>query len=147
MSGLARLLAGHTSPGVYHWETAEKADVVQHAAEIAGWRFVSLDTWQIEDKESFLASCAAAFDLPDPVLHFDALGDALVDVRGVDGEGVVVLWEGWAPIARADRQVFDVTLSVLSDRAELERAGSFAVLLKGPGPTDTDLPELDLHQH
>ncbi len=147
MSGLARLLAGHTSPGVYHWETAEKAEVVQHAAEIAGWRFVALDTWQIEDKEGFLASCAAAFDLPDPVLHFDALGDALVDVRGVDGEGVVVLWEGWAPIARADRQVFDVTLSVLSDRAELERAGSFAVLLKGPGPTDTDLPELDPHQY
>lgn len=145
MSGLARLLAGHTGPGVYHWETAEKADVVRHAAEVAGWRFVALDTWQIEDKDSFLASCAAAFDLPGPVPHFDALVDGLHDVRGADGAGVVVLWEGWAPLARADRQAFDVTLSVLADRAELERAGPFAVLLKGPGPTDTDLPELDPH--
>ncbi|MFY9916045.1 MAG: barstar family protein [Nocardioidaceae bacterium] len=147
MSGLARLLAGHTSPGVYHWETAEKADVVQHAAEVAGWRFVALDTWQVEDKSGFLAACEAAFGLPDSVSHFDALGDSLHQVRGPDGAGVVVLWEGWAPLARADRRVFDVVLSVLSDRVDLERAGSFAVLLKGPGPDDTALPELDPHQY
>lgn len=79
--------------------------------------------------------------------HFDALGDSLHQVRGPDGAGVVVLWEGWAPLARADRRVFDVVLSVLSDRVDLERAGSFAVLLKGPGPDDTALPELDPHQY
>ena len=33
------------------------------------------------------------------------------------------------------------------DRVDFERGGPFAVLLQGPGPTDTDLPELDPHQH
>jgi hypothetical protein len=40
-----------------------------------------------------------------------------------------------------------VALSVFSDRVDFERGGPFAVLLRGPGPTDTDLPELDPHQH
>ena len=50
MSGLARLLAGHTPPGVYHWTSAADVATVQHAAERAGWRFVLLDTWKVEDK-------------------------------------------------------------------------------------------------
>lgn len=146
MSGLARLLAGHTQAGVYHWTTAETASVVEHAVQFAGWRFIALDTWKVEDKDGFLDSCKAAFDFPDWVGHnFDGLGDALSDIRGSDGAGVVVLWDGWSPLARADRRVFDVALSVFADRVDFERGGPFAVLLKGTGPTDTDLPELDPH--
>jgi hypothetical protein len=147
MSGLARLLAGHTEPGIYHWASAEKVDVVAHAAERAGWRCISLDAWKVEGKDEFLDTCTTAFAFADPVRSFDALADALSDVRGPDGAGVIVLWEGWAPLARADRRIFDVALSVFGDRVDVERGGPFAVLLRGPGPTDTDLPELDPHQH
>lgn len=148
MSGLARLLAGHADPGVYHWSSAADATTVEHAAEHAGWRFVSLDTWKVEDKEGFLDQCMAAFDFADSVGHnFDALSDALMDVRGPDGAGVLVLWDGWAPLARANRLVFDVALTVFGGRVDFERRGPFAVLLHGPGPDDTDLEELDPHQH
>ena len=112
MSGLARLLAGHTDPGVYHWTSAADARTVEHAAEHAGWRFVALDTWQVEDKSAFLDVCQEAFAFPEWFGHnFDALADALSDVRGPDGAGVVVLWEGWGPLARANRRVFDVALT------------------------------------
>jgi RNAse (barnase) inhibitor barstar len=148
MSGLARLLAAHTEPGVYRWSAATEVGDVRRAAEHAGWRFVALDTWTVEDKDSFLDACAAAFEFPDTVGHnFDALADALNDVQGTEGAGVVVLWDGWAPLARADRRGFDVAVSVFADRVDVERSGPFAVLLRGPGPTDTDLPELDPHQH
>jgi len=148
MSGLARLLAGHSAPGVYHWTSAADDDTVQHAVERAQWRFVLLDTWKVEDKSGFLDTCEQAFGFPDWVGHnFDALADALSDVRDPDGEGVLVLWDGWAPLARADRRVFDVAVSVFNDRVDFERGGRFAVLLHGPGPADTDVPELDPHQH
>lgn len=148
MSGLARLLAGHTEPGVYHWSSATDVPTVQHAVEHAGWRFFALDTWKVEDKAGFLDTCERAFGFPDWVGHnFDALADALSDVRAPDGAGVVVLWDGWAPLARADRRVFDVALSVFGDRVDFERGGAFAVLLQGPGPSDADVTELDPHQH
>jgi Barstar (barnase inhibitor) len=137
MSGLARLLAGHTPPGVYHWSSAADPDVVAHAAERTGWRFVPLDTWQVEDKDGFLDDWFGH--------NFDALDDALSDVRADDGAGVLVLWDGWAPLARSHRRVFDVALSVFADRVDFERGGAFAVLLHGPGPSDTDTPELDPH--
>ncbi|MEP6666259.1 MAG: barstar family protein [Nocardioidaceae bacterium] len=146
MSGLAKLLAGHTPPGVYHWTTATSLGDVQHTVERAGWRFVCLDTWAVEEKSAFLDVCEEAFAFPDWVGHnFDALADALSDVKPSDGGGVVVLWEGWAPMARAERRVFDVAVGIFSDRVDQERAGPFAVLLRGPGPDDTQLPELDPH--
>lgn len=148
MSGLARLLAGHTPPGVYHWTSSASARDVAHAVEHAGWRFVSLDTWKDEDKAAFLETCRESFAFPAWVgRNFDALADALSDVRAEDGAGVVVLWQGWAPLARADRRAFDVVIDVLADRVDFERAGPFAVLLQGPGPDDVELPELDPHSH
>ena len=131
MNGLARLLAGHTDPGVYHWTSAADARTVEHAAEHAGWRFVALDSWQVEDKSAFLDVCEEAFAFPEWVGHnFDALADALSDVRGPDGAGVVVLWEGWAPLARANRRVssFDETSTMRAspDSATCERRSVIA---------------------
>jgi hypothetical protein len=147
MSGLAKLLAGHTQPGVYRWPTATSPGDVRHAVQHAGWHFISLDTWAVDDKSSFLDACEEAFAFPDWVAHnFDALGDALTDVKAPEDGGVVVLWDGWAPLARAARQVFDVAVTVFADRVDLERAGQFAVLLRGPGPDDVQLPELDPHR-
>jgi hypothetical protein len=137
------LLAGHTSPGVYHWATGAAADLVEHAAERAGWRFIGLDTWQVEDKTEFLQACKGAFGIEDLAEHsFDGLADALNDVQPGDATGVVVLWDGWAPLARADRHAFDVAVDIFDARVDTERVGTFAVLLKGPGP-QTDLVELD----
>jgi hypothetical protein len=147
MSGLAKLLAGRVEPGVYHWTSAAGVDDVRHAVERGHWRFVLLDTWGTDDKAGLMSACSDAFGLPDWFgRNFDALGDALSDVRPDDGEvGVLVLWDGWAPLARAQRRVFDVTVDVFSARSDDGRPGPFAVLLRGPGPDDVDLAELDPH--
>jgi hypothetical protein len=143
MSGLARLLAGNAEAGIYRWASAQGTDDVRHAVERAGWRFVCLDTWQVEAKEGFLDACTLAFGVERLAEHsFDGLEDALNDVDAEDTAGIVVLWDGWAPFARADRLAFDVALDVFDARVDAERAGAFAVLLKGPGP-ETDVPDLD----
>ncbi len=147
MSGLARLLARHVEPGVYHWSSAQSEPNVRHAVEHAGWRCVVLDTWAVEDKGGVLPACQQAFGLPESLGHgFDALGDALTDVRPVGDEtGVLVLWLGWSPFARTDRVAFDVAVDVFAARVDGDRDGGFAVLLQGPGPTDLEVPELDPH--
>jgi barstar (barnase inhibitor) len=143
VSGLARLLAGTTTPGVYRWSPAYDASMIQHTVERAGWRYIGLDTWRVEDKAEFLQACKDAFEIGDLAEHdFDGLCDALNDIQPGDAEGVVVLWDGWAPFARADPLAFEVAVDVFDARVDAERAGTFAVLLKGPGP-QTDVPELD----
>ncbi|MGH3026107.1 MAG: barstar family protein [Nocardioidaceae bacterium] len=146
MSGLAKVLAGHTPPGVYHWTSEMKPADVAHAVELADWKFVLLDTWQVEDKSAFFVACRAAFDFPEEFApNFDAFADELSDVRGDPDVGVVVLWDGWSPLARADRHVFAVAVDVLADRVGLERSSPFVVLLRGPGPDLPEIPELDPH--
>ena len=142
MSGLARLLAGHADPGIYHWTSPTDAGAVSHTVAAAGWCFVGLDTWKVQDKDEFLHACRSAFDVAAFEEHsFDGLADALGDVQPGDTAGVLVLWDGWAPFARADRHAFDVAVDVLAARVETERLGTFAVVLHGPGP-ETDVPEL-----
>lgn len=142
MSGLARLLAGHVAPGIYHWPSPADGAAVRHAVETAGWCFIELDTWTVESKDAFLDACKEAFGAGFLVEHsFDGLADALNDVQAGDCAGVVVLWDGWAPFARAHRRAFDVALDVFDARVDTERAGPFAVVLRGPGP-DTEVPEL-----
>jgi hypothetical protein len=164
MSGLARLLAGRAAPGVYHWTSAASVDDIRHAVERAHWQFVLLDTWTVEEKAGFMAACQSAFDLPASFAgNFDALADALSDLRPAssvsgdepqptqgraedgDCEGLLVVWDGWGPLARAERRVFDVAVDVFSARVDDERAAPFTVLLRGPGPADTELVELDPH--
>ncbi len=146
MSGLAALLAGHNKPDVYQWHSAAHVPDVQHAVEHAGWQFVYLDGWMVEDKQSWLKATAAAFDISDPPGDsFDALGDSLADVDAGDREGIIFLWDGWGPLARADEQAFSVALSVLGGRVNAERGGRFAVILRGDGPR-LDLPELPTKQ-
>lgn len=142
MSGLAALLAGHTEPDLYQWHSAAHVPDVEHAVEHAGWKFVYLDGWTIEDKQSFLKATAAAFDFPDHFgENFDALSDCLGDVDAGDRNGVVLLWDGWSPFARHDEQAFHVALSVLGGRANAERGCPFAVIMRGEGPM-IDVPEL-----
>jgi hypothetical protein len=146
MSGLAALLAGHNQPDIYRWHNAAHVPDVQHAVEHAGWRFVYLDGWTVEDQASFLKATAAAFELPDrSASDFDALSGSLGEVAPDDRRGIVMLWDGWAPFARADEQAFSEALRCVAGRAGAE-AGRFAVLLRGDGPP-LDVPELpDAHR-
>lgn len=142
MSGLAALLAGRTRPDVYLWHNASHVPDVAHAVEHAGWRFVHLDGWTIEDKPSFLKAIGSAFELEDDLGEsFDALSDALGDVTANGHHGIVLLWDGWSPLARADEQAFNVAVSVLGGRVNADRGDKLAVLLRGDGPT-VDLPQL-----
>lgn len=142
MSGLAALLAGHNPPDLYQWHSAAHVPDVEHAVEHAGWSFVHLDGWTIEDKHTFLKAAAAALGVADDLGEsFDALADCLADVDPGDRNGVVLLWDGWSPLARHDEQAFQVALSVLGGRANADRGCPFAVLLRGDGPP-LDLPEL-----
>ncbi|MDQ3616528.1 MAG: barstar family protein [Actinomycetota bacterium] len=142
MSGLAALLAGHNEPDIYLWHSAAHVPDVQHAVERAGWGFVRIDGWAVEDKQSLLEATATAFDLAEPLRDsFDALSDALADIITDDREGVVLLWDGWGPLARADMQAFSIALSVFGGRVNAERGGRFAVVLRGEGPP-IDVPEL-----
>jgi hypothetical protein len=142
MSGLAALLAGHNQADLYQWHSAAHVPDVRHAVEHAGWQFVHLDGWTVEDKATFLKAAAQALDLTDDrAASFDALSDCLAEVDAPGKEGVVMLWDGWSPLARHDEQAFHVALSVLGGRANADRGCPFAVLLRGEGP-DLDLPEL-----
>ena len=143
MSGLAALLAGHNQPDIYQWHNASQIGDIQHAVEHAGWQFVYLDGWMVEDKSALLKAAAAALDLPDPGDSFDTLSDSLSDVSVVDHDGLVLIWDGWAPLARADEQAFSVALSVLGTRVNAERGGPFSVLLRGDGPEPAGVPRLD----
>lgn len=146
MSGLARLLAGHREPGVYHWTSAASVRDVRHAVEHAGWRCIDLDTWAVGDKAQFLAACRRSFDFPDWVgSNFDALADALTDVRAPERSGVLVLWQGWVSLAEEHPRTFAMALNVFQGRVAFSAGGRFAVLLQGREKADIGLPELDPH--
>jgi hypothetical protein len=156
MSGLARLLARHVPAGIYRWSSPQSIEAIRHVVEHAHWRCLTLDTWKTEHKADFLESCAEAFGFPESFGHnFDALDDCLSDVRaGSEQEGVVVVWDGWGPFARADRVAFDVAVDVFGSRVDFghsrvnsrqsspDTGGDFTMLLHGPGP-DVEIPLLD----
>lgn len=142
MSGLAALLAGHTQPDVYLWHNAANVPDVEHAVDKAGWHFVYLDGWMVEDKGAFLKALGAALEIPDfDGESFDGLSEKLHDVDAHGQRGIVFLWDGWSPLARADAESFHRAVSVLSGRAHEEGCDKCAVLLRGEGP-EVEIKEL-----
>lgn len=144
MSGLAAVLAGREAPGIYLWHGAFEAADVRHTVEHAGWGFGHVDGWTAGDgKAAFLAAVGEALDFPDDYgQSFDALADSLDDIgRGV--AGVVLLWDGWGTLARADERAFSVALSVLGSRVNSDKGVPFSVLLRGEGPDVPGLASLD----
>ena len=143
MSGLAALLAEHNPPSVYQWHSAAPVADVQHAVEHAGWSFRYLDGWTLEDRATFLKAAASALELPDDTAEsVETLSTSLEQVD-VAGRGLVVLWDGWSPLARSDGATFDEVLGELRRRAHTSDAGKLAVILRGEGP-DLDVPELPI---
>ena len=144
MSGLAALLARREPPGIHHWHAALAVDDVRHAVEHAGWGFGHVDGWtRADSKAAFLAEVGETLGFPDWYgQNFDALADCLHDV-GAGTDGVVLLWDGWATLARADERAFSVALSVLGSRVAADRGVPFSVLLRGEGPVVPGITSLD----
>jgi hypothetical protein len=141
MSGLAALLAEHNPPSVYQWHSAASVPDVQHAVEHAGWTFRYLDGWTVEDRASFLKAASASLELADSE-DVETLSAGLGDLE-VGGRGLVLLWDGWSPLARSDRESFDAVVDALRRRAHDSSASKMAVILRGEGP-ELDLPELPI---
>ena len=141
MSGLAALLAEHNPPSVYQWHSAAPVPDVQHAVEHAGWSFRYLDGWTLEDRATFLKAVAGSLEI-DETDSVEALSAGLAEVP-VEGRGMVLLWDGWSPLARSDADAFDDVLAACRRRAHDAGAGKLAVILRGEGP-DLDLPELPI---
>jgi hypothetical protein len=143
MSGLAALLAKHNPPSVYQWHSAAPVGDVAHAVEKAGWAFRYLDGWTVEDRTSFLKAAANALEVPDSAGEsLESLAEAF-DGLDVGEHGLVLLWDGWSPLARQDKETFDRVLAALRRRVESSSQGRLAVILRGEGP-ELDLEELPI---
>jgi RNAse (barnase) inhibitor barstar len=147
MSGLAGLLAGlivsESEAGIYRWHGAFDVADVRRTVEHAGFGFAHVDGWLTQTKAEFLAAVGEALDLPDDYgQNFDALGDCLHDI-GARQAGVVLLWDGWSTLARADESAFNIALTVLGSRVNADRGVPFSVLLRGDGPEVPGIGSLD----
>jgi RNAse (barnase) inhibitor barstar len=113
-------------------------------AEKAGWQVVLVDTASVVDKAGFMDTVAEAFDLPGWFgRNWDALDECLRALDLDDPDGILVLWDGWAPFAEADPDAFETAIEVFQDAcvAWADDSVGGTVLLRGPGP-ETDLPPL-----
>jgi len=135
MSGLAAVLAGRHTPGVYRWHGNFDAADVRHAVEHAGWTYGHLDGWEIEHKAEFLAAVGEAVGQRVEVLPV-VVGEG---ERLADLPATVLLWDGWSAFARAEPAPFHSAVEVLAAHEANESAAPFVVLLRGEGP---DLPEV-----
>jgi hypothetical protein len=135
MSGLAELLGGRVTAGVYRWDGTLPVREAMRTAEVAGWSFAHVDGALVLTKRDALAAFAAALDVEvDPAGNLDALWDRLRDVPGP----TLVLWDRWDVLAEADPIVAISLIGLLGDRAA---DGGLALLLRGEGP-DFEIPVL-----
>lgn len=143
MSGLAAVLAGREPPGVHRWSSALDVEDVARAVRSAGWTFAHVDGWTTAStKADFLVEVGRVLRFPDHYgRNLDALNDCLRDV-GTETGGVVLLWDGWATLARTDPRSFDVVVEILSERAA-DGPVPFTVLLRGEGPETPGLALLE----
>ncbi|MGL5823540.1 MAG: barstar family protein [Nocardioides sp.] len=143
MSGLAAVLAGTRAAGVYRWRAAIEVDDIARAVEQAGWQFGYLDGWQAQTMHKFLRAAGVALAFPEYYgRNLDALADGLRDTPADPAARVLLLWDGWAPLARADESGFDRVLAVFRNRIAVAD-GRFAVLLRGAGPALGEVSSLD----
>jgi RNAse (barnase) inhibitor barstar len=144
MSGLAAVLAGRQAPGVYRWHSALAVPDVSAAVEQADWRFAHLDCWQQSgSKRAFLESVGVALAFPGYYgVNLDALHDCLHGLRASGRRGTLLLWDGWGPLARADRRAFAAAIEIFRERSAATKRDAFTVLLRGDGPETPDLHSL-----
>ena len=137
MSGLAGVLAGHITPGVYRWHAAYGVPDVEHAVEHAGWRFAYLDGHAVETAAEFHDAVAKALAFPEDYGRtMDAFTECLDDVAD-ENQPLVLLWDAWAPLARAQQRTFTSAVEILRSQSP-----KITVLVRGEGP-DLGLESLD----
>jgi len=137
MSGLAGVLADHIPPGVYRWHAAYHVPDVQHAVEHAGWRFAYLDGHAVETPAEFHDAVAESLGFPsDYGRTMDAFTECLSEVCDEE-KPMVLLWDAWAPLARAQQQTFTSAVEILRSKAP-----KVTVLVRGEGP-DLGLDSVD----
>jgi hypothetical protein len=145
MSGLAAVLAGRRSPGVYLWRSNTPASEVAHAVQRARWHPLILDGRSVTSEEQLLDAIAATCGFPSGSgRNWDALADCLTDLSWLGPtHGFLLLYDGWGMLARTEPEAWSATRSVFEDTCKHWAATqtAFAVLLRGPGPDD-DLTEL-----
>ncbi|RNL65495.1 hypothetical protein EFK50_03345 [Nocardioides marmoriginsengisoli] len=101
--------------------------------------FGYVDGWTHQTKAEFLAEAAETLHFPDWFgQNLDAFADCLDDLDIVP---VVLLWDGWGTLARADREAFDLIVEIAAGRARTVTP-PFSLLLRGAGP-ELDIPALD----
>ena len=144
MSGLAAVLAGHEAPGIHLWHGAFEVDDVRHTVEHAGWAFGHVDGWTAGDTKAELPRRGGGgARLPRPLRAELRRPRRLPPRHRRPRDGVVLLWDGWATLARADERAFNVALSVLGSRVNADRGVPFTVLLRGEGPAVPGITSLD----
>lgn len=142
MTTLQTLLTREGPAGLHRWPRETRLEDGVAAATKAGWQVVRLSTQQAAGKAAFLEATAAAFDLPSWFGHnWDALEECLGDLE--IERGLLVVWEGWAALARAHRASFKMAYTLFLERSEDVDLPPFLVLLHGDGPTleSLDLPK------
>ena len=136
MSGLAAVLKGKRSGGVYRWHAKFDVAAVQAPVEKAGRTFAYLDGVQADKAANFHIQIASALGFPD---YYGRNLDALADCLGDLTEPTVLLWDAWAVFADADSRVFRTVAELLAKRSDI-----LTVLLRGNEPEEPfDIPSLD----
>ncbi len=122
MSSLASVLARRTPPGVYLWHAEYDVADVRHTVEHVGWTFAYVDGWVFQSRAEFLVAVGESLALPDYYgRNLDALEECLAELEGP----VLLLWDGWSVLARADERAFRSVVDVFAARSDrLDRAAA-----------------------
>lgn len=140
MSGLAAVLRGDVPADTYRWSSALEVDDLARAVRTAEWEFGYLDGWQASTKVEVLAALGESLGFAEHYgRNLDALADCLADLTADQ----VLVWDGWATLARADEATFTTILRIFAAQRAMPASPRLLVLLRGPGPELTDMPLLE----
>jgi hypothetical protein len=115
-NALAQILAQQIPVGIYRWSCRRSAAAIAREAAAAGWRCFTLDGSAINNKASFLATCAVAFGWPAYVGHnWDSFEEAINDLSWAPAQGYLVVYDDPDPFAEGDPENWQIAQSILRD--------------------------------
>jgi RNAse (barnase) inhibitor barstar len=134
MSKLQSIISGARPSGLYRFASRASAATVRRRLELEGWRVFYLDGREIDDKQSFLRSCATAMEFPDYFgKNWDALEECLNDLSWVEADGYVILFDHADTFELGAPRAWSTAMDILADAAKgWHDAGTpMFVLLRG----------------
>lgn len=115
---LAQLLGQRPRAGLYRLPHAA-ADVLESAAQSAGFPIIECDLAHCADKEDFLDRVAAALRFPDWFgRNWDALADCLGDMDWLHADSYVIVLANADHFRVADEADFDTALEIFAEAAQ-----------------------------